>query len=146
MNFIFQKTNIKEVIEIRQKKFHDNRGYFVEDYDYETFKRNGIPNVFVKNNLSFSVHGVLRGLHFQKGVAAQAKLVRVIQGRVLDVAVDLRPESKTYKKHVSIELSDEKQNMLFIPRGFAHGFLVLSGTATLYYMCDNYYRDRKSVV
>ncbi|MCL2017582.1 MAG: dTDP-4-dehydrorhamnose 3,5-epimerase [Alphaproteobacteria bacterium] len=138
----FTKTHIESLIIIEPKIFRDSRGYFFESYNYKEFGKNGIPNVFVQDNQSYSTHGTIRGLHFQKGKYAQAKLVRVIKGTVLDVAVDLRPDSPTYGQYITAELSAEKKNMLFIPRGFAHGFSVLSGEATLFYKCDNFYNPR----
>ena len=138
MNFL--PTKLEGCFVIEPKIFNDERGYFLESYNEITFQ-NGIgqPVHFVQDNQSFSTKGVLRGLHFQTGEHAQAKLVRVLQGEVLDVAVDIRPNSKTYGQHVSVILSAEKQNQFFIPRGFAHGFLVLSETATFFYKCDNFY-------
>ena len=119
--------------------FHDERGYFVESYNAERYAAAGIKEVFVQDNESKSSYGVVRGLHFQRPPYAQAKLVRVVKGRVLDVAVDLREGSPTYGKHFSVELSDENHRMLFIPRGFAHGFSVLSEEVVFQYKCDNYY-------
>ena len=119
--------------------FGDDRGYFYESYNAETFKKAGITTTFVQDNQSRSVFGVLRGLHYQVPPFAQAKLVRVIEGKVLDVAVDIRPDSKTYGEWFSIVLSAENKKQLFIPRGFAHGFLVLSETAEFFYKCDNFY-------
>lgn len=138
MNFI--PTKLEGCFVVEPKIFNDERGYFLESYNENTFQ-NGIDQQvhFVQDNQSFSKKGVLRGLHYQTGEHAQAKLVRVLQGEVLDVAVDIRPNSKTYGEHVSVLLSAEKQNQFFIPRGFAHGFLVLSQTATFFYKCDNFY-------
>lgn len=135
----FYKTSIDGVIVIKPKIFEDSRGYFFESYNEQEFIKNGIPNKFVQDNQSFSGYGTIRGLHFQKYEHAQAKLVRVINGRVLDVAVDLRPGSKTFGQYVSIELDNINKKMLFIPRGFAHGFSVLSETAEFSYKCDNFY-------
>lgn len=118
----------------------DGRGYFMESFNQERFaKATGLTVNFVQDNQSYSTKGVLRGLHYQTGIHAQAKLVRVLQGEVLDVAVDVRPGSKTYGQHVSVILSAENNKQLFVPRGFAHGFLVLSDTATFFYKCDNLY-------
>jgi dTDP-4-dehydrorhamnose 3,5-epimerase len=117
----------------------DDRGYFYESYNYNTFKNAGIPAIFVQDNESKSTYGVLRGLHYQIGVFAQAKLVRVSEGEVLDVAVDIREGSTTYGQYFSIVLSAENKKQMFIPRGFAHGFLVLSDTAVFCYKCDNFY-------
>lgn len=138
MNFI--KTKLEGCFVIEPKIFNDERGYFMESFNEITFGEGiGKQINFVQDNQSFSTKGVLRGLHFQKGIFAQAKLVRVLQGEVLDVAVDIRPKSKTFGEYVSILLSGENQKQLFVPRGFAHGFLVLSDTATFFYKCDNYY-------
>jgi dTDP-4-dehydrorhamnose 3,5-epimerase len=138
MNFI--PTKLEGCFVIEPTIFNDERGYFLESYNEIKFQ-NGIgqPIRFVQDNQSFSTKGVLRGLHYQTGDHAQAKLVRVLHGEVLDVAVDIRPDSKTYGEHFSVLLSAEKQNQFFIPRGFAHGFLVLSETATFFYKCDNFY-------
>ena len=135
-----ETTPIKDLLIINPSVYNDERGYFLESYNEKTFQ-NGIGNQvqFVQDNQSFSSKGVLRGLHYQTGEHAQAKLVRVLQGEVLDVAVDVRPNSKTYGEHFSILLSAENQKQFFIPRGFAHGFLVLSATATFFYKCDNFY-------
>lgn len=121
--------------------FHgDHRGYFFESFNRKTFlDQTGLDINFVQDNQSHSQKGVLRGLHFQQGDAVQAKLVRVLQGKVLDVAVDIRPKSPTFGKHVAVELSEDSHTQLFIPRGFAHGFVVLSESATFFYKCDNYY-------
>ncbi len=136
----FTPTKLDGCFVIEPKIFNDERGYFLESFNENTFQ-NGIGQQvhFVQDNQSFSTKGVLRGLHYQTGDHAQAKLVRVLQGEVLDVAVDIRPNSKTYGEHVSVLLSAEKQNQFFIPRGFAHGFLVLSETAIFFYKCDNFY-------
>ena len=136
----FTPTKLDGCFVIEPKIFNDERGYFLESFNENTFQ-NGIGQQvhFVQDNQSFSTKGVLRGLHYQTGDHAQAKLVRVLQGEVLDVAVDIRPNSKTYGEYVSVLLSAEKQNQFFIPRGFAHGFLVLSETATFFYKCDNFY-------
>ncbi len=135
MNFI--KTAIDGVIIVEPKIFKDNRGYFFESYNEAEFVKNGIPNRFVQDNQSMSSYGVVRGLHCQLGEHAQAKLVRVLQGKVLDVAVDARPNSPTFGQHVAVELSSENQRQLFIPRGFLHGFSVLSETAVFAYKVDN---------
>ena len=135
MNFI--KTAIDGVYIIEPKVFEDGRGYFFESYNKAEFEKNGLYYDFVQDNQSKSSYGVVRGLHFQKGAAAQAKLVRVLEGTVLDVAVDLRRASPTFGQHVA--LSAENQRMLMIPRGFGHGFSVLSETAVFTYKCDNFY-------
>ena len=120
--------------------FKDPRGYFFESFNQNKFSELiGQEIKFVQDNESFSSKGVLRGLHFQTGDYAQSKLVRVIQGRVLDVVVDIRKDSPTYAEHSSIELSEDNKTQLFIPRGFAHGFIVLSDTAIFSYKCDNFY-------
>lgn len=137
MNFI--KTDLDGVIIVEPKVFEDERGYFFESYNEAEFIQNGIPNKFVQDNQSKSSYGVIRGLHCQLGEHAQAKLVRVLQGKVLDVAVDARINSKTFGKHIAVELSEENKRQLFIPRGFLHGFSVLSETAIFAYKCDNLY-------
>jgi dTDP-4-dehydrorhamnose 3,5-epimerase len=137
MQFIEQK--IKGVWIIEPKRFGDARGYFSETFKLEEFK-NHVGNVnFIQDNESFSSRGVLRGLHFQKGEFSQAKLVRVSQGTVLDVAVDLRKDSPTFGQHIAVELSHENGRQLFIPRGFAHGFVVVSDYAEFAYKCDDFY-------
>ena len=137
MNFI--KTAIDGVFIIEPKVFNDPRGYFFEAFKQEEFEKN-IGNVnFVQDNESKSSYGVLRGLHYQKGEYSQAKLVRVIKGKVVDVAVDIRKSSPTFGKHVMVELSEDNKRQLFIPRGFAHGFLVLSQEAIFTYKVDNVY-------
>lgn len=137
MNFI--RTKIDGVVIVEPKIFSDARGYFFESYNEAEFKANGIDNHFVQDNQSRSSYGVIRGLHCQLGEHAQAKLVRVLEGAVLDVAVDVRPNSPTFGQHVAVELSAENQRQLFIPRGFLHGFSVLSPYATFAYKCDNLY-------
>jgi len=138
MNFI--PTKLEDCFIIEPKIILDERGYFMESFNENTFQ-NGVGQKvhFVQDNQSFSSKGVLRGLHYQTGEHAQAKLVRVLQGEVLDVAVDIRPNSKTYGQYESVLLTAENQLQLFVPRGFAHGFLVLSETATFFYKCDNFY-------
>ena len=132
-------TEIPDVLLIEPKVFGDARGYFFESWSQRDFDAAVGPLRFVQDNESKSRYGVLRGLHFQKGVHAQAKLVRVLRGRVLDVAVDIRRSSPNFGKHVACELSGENHRQLFIPRGFAHGFVVLSDEAVFQYKCDNYY-------
>ena len=134
----FIKTEIEGVVIIDPKVFGDNRGYFMETYNENEFKANGLNYVFVQDNQSKSKKGVLRGLHFQK-TYPQAKLVRVLEGEVYDVAVDLRKNSPTYGKYVGVLLSGENKRQFMIPRGFAHGFVVLSETATFTYKCDDFY-------
>lgn len=132
-------TLIKGVFIIEPRVFNDPRGYFFESYSQKVFDEKIGPLRFVQDNESYSSYGVLRGLHFQKPPFAQSKLVRVISGRVLDVAVDIRKGSPTYGQHVAVELSGENHRQFFIPRGFAHGFVVLSETALFQYKCDNFY-------
>lgn len=137
---IVEETKLNGCFEITPSIFKDERGYFFEAFNEKTFNEKTNTQVhFVQDNQSFSSKGVLRGLHYQTGDFAQAKLVRVIQGKVLDIAVDIRPGSSTFGQVHTVLLSDENQKQLFIPRGFAHGFLVLSETALFFYKCDNYY-------
>ncbi|KAB1066512.1 dTDP-4-dehydrorhamnose 3,5-epimerase [Tamlana haliotis] len=134
------ETKLKGCFLIEPTVFEDKRGYFLESYNQKAFNEGVGSNVnFVQDNESYSSRGVLRGLHFQKGEFAQAKLVRVIKGKVLDVALDLRKDSTTYGEYFSVELSEENKKQLFVPRGFAHGFVVLSETALFAYKCDNFY-------
>lgn len=135
----FTNTKISDVIIIEPKVYEDGRGYFFESYNQKKFEEVVGKISFVQDNESKSSKGVLRGLHFQKPPFAQAKLVRCIEGRVIDVVVDIRKESPTYGMHVSVELSAENKKQLFVPRGFAHGFLVLSNSATFTYKVDNTY-------
>ena len=134
----FEKTAIDGVYIITPKVFGDERGYFMETYSAKDFKEAGLDYNFVQDNQSSSRKGVLRGLHFQK-TYPQAKLVRVLKGEVLDVAVDLRDGSETYGKWVGVKLSEDNKKQLMIPRGFAHGFLVLSDAAEFAYKCDDFY-------
>lgn len=136
----FIETKLKGCFILEPKIIKDERGYFMESFNEKTFQEGVGQHVnFVQDNQSFSSKGVLRGLHYQTGEHAQAKLVRVLQGEVLDVAVDIRPDSPTYGQYESVLLSGENQRQFFVPRGFAHGFLVLSETATFFYKCDNFY-------
>jgi dTDP-4-dehydrorhamnose 3,5-epimerase len=135
----FIKTHISDVYIIEPSVFGDNRGYFLESYNQKKFEEVVGKTSFVQDNESKSSKGVLRGLHFQKPPFDQAKLVRCIEGRVMDVAVDIRKGSPTYGKHVAIELSGENKRQLFVPRGFAHGFSVLSDSAVFAYKVDNAY-------
>ncbi len=135
----FKKTSIEGVYIIEPKVFNDARGYFMEAFKQSEFDSHIAPVHFIQDNESCSSYGVLRGLHFQKGEFSQAKLVRVIKGKVLDVAVDLRRSSATFGQHVMVELSEENKRQFFIPRGFAHGFLVLSEEAIFTYKVDNVY-------
>jgi len=137
---IITQTSLDGCFVIEPRVFKDERGYFFESFNKEQFEDTlGRSIEFVQDNQSHSFRGVLRGLHFQEGEYAQAKLVRVVKGKVLDVAVDLRVDSPTFAQHFSIELDDENQKQLFVPRGFAHGFVVLSEEAIFTYKCDNYY-------
>lgn len=137
-NFIFHKTEIKDVYLIDVRTYGDHRGYFMETYQESAFREAGLNYRFVQDNQSSSRRGVLRGLHFQK-TYPQAKLVRVLKGEVFDVAVDLRKGSVTYGQWVGARLSEENRRQLLIPRGFAHGFLVLSDDAEFSYKCDEFY-------
>jgi dTDP-4-dehydrorhamnose 3,5-epimerase len=138
MNFI--ETKLKGCYILEPKIIQDDRGYFMESFNEKTIQKGlGLNVHFVQDNQSYSSKGVLRGLHYQTGEHAQAKLVRVLQGEVLDVAVDIRPDSPTYGEYVAVLLSAENQKQFFVPRGFAHGFLVLSANATFFYKCDNFY-------
>ena len=137
MNVI--KTNIDGVIILEPRIFEDDRGYFFDSYNQELLKNSGVTHNFIQDNQSFSHFGVIRGLHCQTGDHAQTKLVRAIQGKVLDVVVDIRKGSKTFGHHAAVELSGDNQKQLLVPRGFLHGFSVLSKTAIIAYKCDNYY-------
>ena len=132
-------TAIEGVVILEPKVFGDERGYFFESFSQREFEEKVCKTTFVQDNESSSRYGVLRGLHFQKPPHAQAKLVRVVKGKVLDIAVDIRKGSPTFGHHVSTELSGENKRQLFIPRGFAHGFAVLSDEVVFQYKCDNYY-------
>lgn len=133
------KTAIEDVVIIEPDVFGDARGYFFESYSQKKFDEQVRPVKFVQDNESKSKYGVLRGLHYQKGKDAQSKLVRVVKGRVLDVAVDIRKGSPTFGKYVAVELTEDNHRQLFVPRGFAHGFSVLSEEAIFQYKCDNLY-------
>jgi len=135
----FTKTHIEGLLIFEPRVFTDERGYFYESFNKNAFAEAGVQDEFVQDNQSKSTYGVLRGLHYQTGEHAQSKLVRVLEGSVLDVAVDIRPDSPTYGEHYAIELSAENQLQFYVPHGFAHGFLVLSDTATFFYKCDNFY-------
>lgn len=137
MNII--KTQIPGVVIIEPRIFKDDRGYFFESFSQQLFEKEVCKTVFVQDNESKSGYGVVRGLHFQKPPFCQSKLVRVIKGAVLDVAVDIRVGSPTYGQHVSVELTEENHRQFFVPRGFAHGFSVLSEEVIFQYKCDNYY-------
>ncbi len=136
-------TLIDGVLILSPKVFYDQRGYFVETFNQKVFQKcTNLEINFVQDNQSFSEKGTLRGLHFQKGQHAQAKLVRVVSGKVMDVIVDLRVDSPTFGKHIKIILDQDNHQQIFIPRGCAHGFLVLSETAIFSYKCDNYYNQQ----
>lgn len=140
MSFIDTPINGLKIFE--PKIFKDSRGYFFESFNKKAFLEVGIDTDFVQDNQSFSTYGTMRGLHLQTGSMAQAKLVRVLKGTVLDVAIDLRRDSPTFGKHFTIELSSENHKHLYIPRNFAHGFIVLSETAEFFYKVDNYYSPK----
>ncbi|MCF0058977.1 dTDP-4-dehydrorhamnose 3,5-epimerase [Dyadobacter sp. CY356] len=133
-----RETSIAGLVEIIPRVFQDDRGFFFESYNEELFKKLGLPTNFVQDNQSFSIKGVVRGLHFQNAPFAQGKLVRVISGRVLDVAVDIRPESPTFGKHEVFELRSDTNNMAYVPEGFAHGFVALEDSV-FSYKCTNVY-------
>ena len=135
-----EQTQLADCFLVHDTVFGDDRGYFFESFNQRTFlQKTGLDIQFVQDNQSRSQRGVTRGLHFQHGAAAQAKLVRVLEGRVMDVAVDLRRQSPSFGQHIAMELSEDSRTQLFVPRGFAHGFAVLSTTAVLFYKCDNFY-------
>lgn len=135
-----QQTSLKDCFILKPKVFRDGRGLFYETYNEKLFQKiTGVKTEFVQDNQSISSKGVLRGLHFQSGEMAQAKLVRVIRGRVLDIAVDLRKDSETFGQSFSVILDDEDHLQLYVPRGFAHGFITLSEESIFAYKCDNYY-------
>jgi dTDP-4-dehydrorhamnose 3,5-epimerase len=136
----FTETHLKGCFIIEPKVLHDERGFFMESFNQNTFNIGiGHEVTFVQDNQSYSSKGVLRGLHYQTGEHAQAKLVRVLEGEVLDIAIDIRPGSETFGQSCSILLTAENKKQFFIPRGFAHGFIVLSEKATFFYKCDNFY-------
>ena len=137
MNVI--KTDIEGVVVIEPRVFDDARGYFFESYSKRRFDEVVRPIEFVQDNESMSTRGVIRGLHFQRPPFSQSKLVRCVRGAVLDVVVDIRRGSPTYGRHIAVELTGENRRQLFVPRGFAHGFAVLSDEAVFQYKCDNYY-------
>lgn len=133
------KTNIEGVVILEPRVFHDERGYFFESFSEREFTEKVIDTHFVQDNESMSTRGVMRGLHYQRMPFTQSKLVRCVRGCVVDVAVDIRQGSPTYGQHVAVELSEDNHRMFFVPRGFAHGFAVLSDVAVFQYKCDNYY-------
>jgi dTDP-4-dehydrorhamnose 3,5-epimerase len=139
VNMPFIETPIKDLLVFEPRIFNDDRGYFYESFNQKNFIERGIDIQFVQDNQAYSTYGVARGLHFQYGDAAQAKLVSVLQGAVLDVVVDLRNNSETFGQSYAIELNAENKKQLLVPRGFAHGYSVLSETALFYYKCDNFY-------
>jgi dTDP-4-dehydrorhamnose 3,5-epimerase len=136
----FTNCSIEGLILIEPAVFEDSRGYFFEAYNQIEFEQNGILTQFVQDNQSKSSYGVIRGLHYQQNPFAQAKLVRVLEGRILDVAVDIRKGSSTYGQHFDVELSADNKKQLYIPEGFAHGFSVLSETAVVIYKCNAFYK------
>jgi dTDP-4-dehydrorhamnose 3,5-epimerase len=135
----FLETPIPGLIVFEPRIFHDERGYFYESYNKRTWQEAGVVADFVQDNQARSTMGVLRGLHYQTGEMAQAKLVRVLEGEVLDIVVDIREDSPAFGRWYGIRLSAENKRQMFVPRGFAHGYLVLSETAEFFYKCDNYY-------
>ncbi|RYF26885.1 MAG: dTDP-4-dehydrorhamnose 3,5-epimerase [Flavobacteriales bacterium] len=140
------QTGLKDCVIIKPRVFEDSRGYFFESFNQKSFEeQTGLSGKFVQDNQSFSSYGVIRGLHAQAGEFAQAKLVRVLKGEVLDVAVDARPGSPTFGQHVAVKLSAENRQQLYVPRGFLHGFSVLSETAEFFYKCDNFYQKDAEV-
>lgn len=136
------QTSINGVVIIEPHVFNDSRGYFFESFNQREFEEKVCKTIFVQDNESKSSYGVIRGLHFQKPPLAQSKLVRVVKGAVLDVAVDIRKGSPTFGQHVAVELTEENHRQFFIPRGFAHGFSVLSEEVVFQYKCDNFYAPR----
>ena len=139
MPFTFTRLSVPDVILVEPKIFKDGRGYFMETYKFSEFEKNGILNNFVQDNQSLSTKNVLRGLHYQLPPFAQAKLIRCLKGKIFDVAVDIRKSSPTFGKWVSADLSEENKKMLYIPEGFAHGFLTLSETAEIHYKITGEY-------
>ncbi|GAB2789454.1 dTDP-4-dehydrorhamnose 3,5-epimerase [Rhabdobacter roseus] len=139
-----RETSIAGLVEITPRIFEDDRGAFFESYNQETFGKLGLPTTFVQDNQSFSIKGVVRGLHFQDAPFAQGKLVRVIAGRVLDVAVDIRPESPTFGKYEVFELDAKRNNMAYIPEGFAHGFMALEDSIFSYKCTNSYHKASES--
>ncbi|MDD3237533.1 MAG: dTDP-4-dehydrorhamnose 3,5-epimerase [Candidatus Gastranaerophilales bacterium] len=139
MPFNFKKLKIEDIVLIEPKVFGDNRGFFMETYKKSDFVENGIKDAFNQDNHSKSTKGVLRGLHYQKGAFSQSKIIRCVKGAILDVAVDLRKDSKTFTKWVAEELSEENKNMLYIPQGFAHGFVALTEEVEILYKASGEY-------
>lgn len=139
MPFIFKKLDLPEIVLIEYSVFPDERGFFAETFKASEFEKNGLPTTFLQDNFSYSKKGVVRGLHYQLNPKAQGKLVRVLKGKILDVAVDVRRESTTFLQKVAVELSSENNRMLFIPAGFAHGFVALSEEVEFLYKCTSEY-------
>ena len=135
----FEATAFEGLCIFTPEVFYDDRGYFFESYNQQVFAQSGHAIQFVQDNQAFSKYGVIRGLHYQRPPHAQSKLIRVLRGKILDVVVDLRPASATYRKVFTVELSEENKKQLFVPRGFAHGYAVLSATAEVLYKCDAFY-------
>ena len=142
MKFKKVETGIKDLFIIEPQIFEDSRGFFLESYNYNTFKEIGIDNIFVQDNHSKSLKGVLRGLHFQKDEYSQAKLISILRGSILDIVVDLRENSETFGECFSIELNEKDKRMLFIPKYFAHGYLTLEDNTEIFYKCDNFYNPK----
>ena len=142
MSFEKIETGIKDLFIIEPQIFEDSRGFFLESYNYNTFKEIGIDNIFVQDNHSKSLKGVLRGLHFQKDEYSQAKLISILRGSILDIVVDLRENSETFGECFSIELNEKDKRMLFIPKYFAHGYLTLEDNTEIFYKCDNFYNPK----
>ena len=140
MPFEFNKASLNGIVLIQPKRFSDARGSFEECYHLRDFNAHGIQDTFVQDNTSYSIKNTIRGLHFQNAPHGQAKLVKVLAGRVLDVAVDIRKESDTFGKHIAVEISSDAGNMIYIPEGFAHGFSVLSDSAIVHYKTTSYYQ------
>lgn len=141
-----EQTGLKDCVILKPKIFEDSRGYFFESFNKSTFEdKTGMSGNFVQDNQSVSSFGVIRGLHAQSGDFAQAKLVRVLEGEVLDVAVDIRPNSPTFGKKIAVKLSAENKLQLYVPRGFLHGFSVLSEKTVFFYKCDNYYHKQSEI-
>jgi len=138
----YKEHFLKGVIEFFPRQFHDTRGWFMESFNEKAMQAAGMPTVFVQDNQSVSHKNVLRGLHYQKPPFAQAKLVRVVAGRVLDVIVDIRKASETYGQHLARELSADQNNLLYVPEGFAHGFLALEENSVFLYKCSDYYNPQ----
>lgn len=138
----FEKTSLDKVWLIKPRIFEDDRGHFLESFRKEIFKEQGVEYDFVQDNISTSTKGTVRGLHYQKAPYSQAKLVMAVYGEILDVAVDIREDSPTFGKHFSSVLNDKNRHMMLVPSGFAHGFSVLSDTATVAYKCDQYYHKK----